>query len=216
MIVLSVLMSLASQAPTVVVPDEALCRSCEIRGQNEATLVIDSGDVRLAGSSRVSRGQSGRFVVSRNNKMGTIAIFDRDGRLTRVLRTDAATSTTGLPVVQFVIEGPDSAIFVFDYDFSRLDRDFNPSHRRTALFGGTPTEVFAANTLDRDRILLQAMSPSRELVGQLFHIVDRDGVILRSFGLESGLVHTAGFAPPRRRIAAGSRAASAITCVRST
>lgn len=55
MIVLSVLMSLASQAPTVVVPDEALCRSCEIRGQNEATLVIDSGDVRLAGSSSCER-----------------------------------------------------------------------------------------------------------------------------------------------------------------
>jgi hypothetical protein len=182
---------LAALVLHVVVPAEAVsqeavrvasapvCSSCRIVVDTIAVLGDIDGPGTVGGQAHIRRTGGGAYLVYSPQDPGAIKVFDRNGSYrTTIGRRGEGPGEYHLP---WIAPTAGDAIDIVDLSLLRLTT-LSPEFEVVGT-NRLPLTALGAVRLDKDRIVITGIAPTREGAGLPLHLFDSEaGTILRSFG----------------------------------
>lgn len=169
----------ASQANSFV-SDTRRCEDCTIRMTSRVRL-HDSTNVPFGGSQSMAVDSRGRYYLYHANRTDLVSVFGPDGHLMKLLGNPGESTGRYSNIVNVHVS-PGDTIHVFDGD-TRRQTVLTPDYHafRTIPIPGSPLDVVQ---LVGNRLVINSMIRTPDHVGFPLHLLDSNGTILQSFGID--------------------------------
>ena len=186
-IVLTVMGRASWAQETVRIPSDPECRRCRIVLTHELTVGDNDGPGVLGMNAVFVRDQRSRFYAVNTFDPSSLVVFDSTGRFLQTVGREGDGPGEFRWIRGLIAVGPDS-VLVFDGPGMRqvlLNTTYDPV-RTTPL----PVRLYPNGYLGLTArtTLFNGIVSTPEAYGMPFHVVDRDGQVLRSFGQPSGTI----------------------------
>jgi hypothetical protein len=177
-ILLSVVPAFAmGQPPAVAIAGNVACAGCAIRITKTATLIAPEEDGAFSFWTTVARDRRGRiYAVAKPSHR--ILVFDSAGRFVRRVGRQGSGPGEYLGITR-VVSGPGDSLWVVET--TRRVTILTPALEYARSFVA-PTNIFDITPRPDGSAVIATSVPTPEASGYPFHLLDRQGRIVKSFG----------------------------------